>query len=102
MEFTILWKAEVISLLKMKGEVGTPDKLFILNDMGNWRYWIGKQKAVSDTSQNMETAVALILLNHSGHAHLFGMEKFSWFEILFVKSVIEMGMLVFSNRWNWL
>lgn len=35
MEFTILWKAEVISLLKMKGEVGIPDKLFILNDMGN-------------------------------------------------------------------
>lgn len=49
-----------------------------------------------------KTAVALILLNCSGHAYLFGMERFYWFEILFVKWMIEMSMAAFNNRWNWL
>lgn len=43
-------KTEVISLLKMKGEVGIAGKLLILNDMGTRRNWIGKQIAISDTS----------------------------------------------------
>lgn len=38
------------------------------------------------------TAVALILLNHSGYAHQFGMERFYCFEFLFVKWAVEMGI----------
>lgn len=47
-----------------------------------------------------ETAVALIHLNRSGCVHLFGMKRFYWFEILFVKWAIAMDMAVFNNRWN--
>lgn len=41
-------------------------------------------------ARRRKTAVALILLNHSGYAHQFGMERFYCFEILFVKWAIEM------------